>query len=211
MNTNSKEFWDRFYLNEIEKGLDQRSDPLRWDLINNYIKDGDKLLDFGCGRGQFLIYLLRNKQRKVIPYGLDISEIALNYAYSQNNRIKIIKNINLLPVSLNFDIITVIHTLEHIKNPKKLIYKLAKLLKPGGLLVVVLPINDDEWPPHYKIWQLEDIIKLLETIPCKYKIFYRKEIVIPKGYRGFKVHTLLCHKDGRKKEEAIIFITFGGD
>ena len=205
---NTPEYWDARYLGEIEKKLDQSSDPLRWDLIEAQINDRDRVLDVGCGRGKFLVYLLQNKNRNITPYGVDISKVGLEQAHKKDKRIRTTQTIDVLPHNY-FDVITIISTLEHFEKPKEMIFKLHDLLKSDGLLVVVLPIGDDEWPEHYKIWQLEDVIELFEEIPCKYKIVYRQERVIPKGWRGYKVHTLLCHLDRRPKKEVVIFINFG--
>lgn len=206
---NTQKYWDIRYASEIQKGLDQRSEPLRWDLIEAQIDDGDRILDFGCGMGEFLVYLLQNKNRDITPYGVDLSKVGLEQARKKDKRIRTTQTIDVLPHNY-FDVITIISTLEHFEKPKEMILKLQNFLKSDGLLVVVLPINDDKWQEHYKVWQLEDVIELFEDMPCKYKIVYRKERVIPKGWRGYKVHTLLCHTDKRPRKEVVVFVNFEG-
>src|SRR5205085_10385374 len=39
----------------------------------------------------------------------------------------------------HFDLITLIHVLEHIPNPRALLVELRKKLKPGGMLVIEVP------------------------------------------------------------------------
>ena len=212
---NTQKYWDTRYLAELQKELDQRSDPLRWDLIESSIKDGDRVMDFGCGMGEFLIYLLQNKKKDITPYGVDLSQVGLDQAYAKDKRIIRARTIEALQPIIGrspmnyFDVVTIISTLEHFEKPKEMIFKLKAILKTDGLLVVVLPIDDNEWKEHFKVWQLEDIIELFEDMPCKYKIVYRKERVIPAGWRGYKVHTLLCHTDKRPVKEVVIFIRFG--
>ena len=206
---NTPGYWDKVYQHEIDEGIDQRSDPLGWDMIIAQIKEESNVLDFGCGAGQFLEYL--SNKKKVDAYGVDISRVALQHAYDKNNALKLIDNINLLPSSHSinfFDVITMLSTLEHVENPVEIIRTLRRLLKPDGILIFTLPINDRPWIEHFKIWQLDDVDKLLKEIGGVSSTIYREEIVVPKGWRDFKDHTLLCHKDGEPKKQIICFVKF---
>jgi len=209
VNINTKEYWNRQYSYEIEKGIDQQSDPIGWDLIIDKIKEGDNVLDFGCGKCEFLRYLLNKKS--IGAYGVDHAEIALAYGFKQDERLRLTKSLKDLPVN-SFDVITILHTIEHFDDPIKVILELKNFLKPNGILIITWPIEDKPWPQHVRIWKVEDVIELLEGLDCMYKILHRKEVVIPKGYRGFKDnHTLQCYEDGTRKKEAIVFLKFDKD
>jgi MoaA/NifB/PqqE/SkfB family radical SAM enzyme/SAM-dependent methyltransferase len=203
---NLPNYWDKVYQNEIDKGLDQRSDPMGWDIISDRIKEGDEVLDFACGHGLFLSYLLEKKQ--VNAYGIDISKVALAEAHGRNSNLKLFENLDLLPPTNLFDVITMIASLEHFEKPIEMIRTLRKLLKPDGTLIFTLPINDKPWIEHFRIWQIEDVNQLLNEIGGASTTVYREEIVIPKGYRGFKEHTLICHPDGQPKKQIICFVKF---
>lgn len=97
-----------------------------------------RLLDFGCGIGLFL--------KEANSHGYDIYGIELNRGAVDHIR----KNA-LFPIFLTieettkqlgscfFDIIVLNHTLEHVSDPLNVLSGLKKLLKPSGLIVVVVP------------------------------------------------------------------------
>jgi len=196
-NLNTQEYWDNQYKYENEKGLDQRTDKDRWDIMSKHIKDGDTILDYGCGLGEFLLYI--DKKKPLSPlYGIDISPYALKVAEERLPRIRTTTSIEGLPHDLKknyFDVISCQHVIEHFDNPEKLISVLSELLTKDGKLILVVPINDDEWIEHQKVWQVQDIVKLLDKFNCTYTIKHRKE-------------TIRRKQDGSFVEEAIVIISF---
>lgn len=207
---NTPEYWDKVYKNEIENNLDQRSDPLLYDQILNHVKHGDRVLDFGCGRCEFLRYAIKKKY--IEAYGIDQSKIALEWAFKQEPNLRLLHNLEEFPPMMVkepiFDVITIIHSLEHFKDPINLILYLKGYLKPDGLMIFTIPIDDAEWQEHYKVWKVRDVITMIETIPCWGKFTYRPETVIPSGFRGFKEHTLICNDNGSKRKELIAVVKF---
>lgn len=97
-----------------------------------------KLLEIGCGFGDLLIFLEKNYKTT----GVDISIDAINQAKRKLKRTNLFvltaEKINTLGKH-NFDTIVACHILEHLKKPKKVIYKMNQLLKPGGILFLVMP------------------------------------------------------------------------
>lgn len=95
-----------------------------------------KVLDVGCGTGDRL-FLLRERGCDV--YGVETSEQAL---YGQKKF-----GLNVYHGALegacfesaSFDLITLYNVLEHVHNPEQLLIEVARLLKPGGHLVVEVP------------------------------------------------------------------------
>ena len=45
---------------------------------------------------------------------------------------------------INFDMITMVHVIEHFTNPMLAVLKMKKLLKPGGRVFIRTPLNDTE-------------------------------------------------------------------
>jgi len=117
-------------IKEIKKILQERKD-----------KNEIKLLDIGCGGGEFLNSLT---DLKIKLYGIDNSENAIKIA-SQNNKL-IIKRINIIEEPLfefeYFDIITLLHTLEHLSNPNKALQNIKSILNKGGFLIIQVPNID---------------------------------------------------------------------
>ena len=113
-----------------------------WALFNvllRYLKpqNGEKILDLGCSRG-FYVKEMENYAEGVI--GVDISEASLKEAVTQKVEYGDITNLDFTANS--FDKIYSLHTIEHIPNLGQLFSETARVLKPGGLAIVVYP-----WEP----------------------------------------------------------------
>jgi 2-polyprenyl-3-methyl-5-hydroxy-6-metoxy-1,4-benzoquinol methylase len=172
-----------------------RNDSERTDLV---IKEfnGGKLLDVGCGTGE-----LTRQIRKAFPnaeiWGCDFSNKAIDYCRQQNRTIFYANHplLNKEYEKKYFDMITIMHVLEHLEKPEELIERAKELLKKDGKLVIAVPINDNEWKEHLKIWQMEDVLKLLSKFDCEYDI--HRTLSKTRKY-----------SDGRPFEQAIIVIKF---
>lgn len=105
------------------------------DLLN--IRKGMRLLDVGCGDGVHLDRIV--KTFKVKGFGADVSKKSIERAKKQSS-----KNIKYfvgsainLPFNNNyFDRVVSFDTLEHIEKQKKAISEMARVLKPGGKLLI---------------------------------------------------------------------------
>ena len=134
-----------------------------------------KILDAGCGDG-FFLSKLDDKKNKL--YGLDYSSRALDLAKLFNTK----KNINFIKASVDeipyaddyFDIITSIAVIEHLPPEiiDKSISETARVLKPGGVLILALPTYNLKLPlKHFRHFSYEDVIEI-----CKKYFFINKYI-----------------------------------
>lgn len=109
------------------------------------IKQNAKILDIGCGRGEFV--------NGFINCGLD------GYATDNSEAIKKFypkipfKKTNLenqkLPYKENtFDIVFSKSVIEHLYYPEKLVKEIYRVLKPGGKVITMCP----DWKYNYKIY-----------------------------------------------------------
>lgn len=96
-----------------------------------------RILDVGCGFG---LFLLLARSQGWTTYGIepskDVAKIAERETKAQ------IVNSTFTGSEFeqeSFDAITMFHMLEHSSNPCDVLRKASKLLKPGGMLVVVVP------------------------------------------------------------------------
>jgi len=159
-------------------------------LINSFKTENKKLLDVGCGTGDFLVACKNNgwiingvepnlNAKKIISSKLQDGEIIYADLFELNNE--------------QFDVITLWHVLEHVPNLQDYISELKKLLKPNGVLIVAVP-NYKSYDANYynEFWAAFDVprhlwhfskksIELLfskqgmivsKTLPMKFDSFY---------------------------------------
>ncbi len=133
-------------------------------LLRKSIASG-KLLDVGCNIGIFV------KQARVLgfdAFGIDISSTAVKFGQKKLSLSPFLKigDISSSGVSEeSYDIITYIHTLEHIEDLTKELASVRRFLRPGGILLVEAPNFNSIWrrvarnkwygyAPEEHIWQL---------------------------------------------------------
>jgi 2-polyprenyl-3-methyl-5-hydroxy-6-metoxy-1,4-benzoquinol methylase len=142
-------------------------------LIKKFVKEGVRLLDFGCGPGYFLS-VAQESGFKII--GCDISEEAGVLAKKKFN-IEIIIN----PISPegilkgDFDVITCWDVIEHLSNPQGVIRNFSERQRSGDYLFISTPniesidarILGKHWygfkklPEHLSFFSPKSISKLL--------------------------------------------------
>ncbi len=105
--------------------------------VNRYVSSG-RVLDIGCSTGDFIWEMKQKHGWSVV--GIDINYNAVNYA-SQNIHVTTCVGIpNNSPFADGtFDAITMWNVFEHLYNPRQVIAELARLLRPGGVLVITHP------------------------------------------------------------------------
>ncbi|MBU2646420.1 class I SAM-dependent methyltransferase [bacterium] len=120
------------------------------------LKDGDCILDLGCGVGRHVItsYALKNVQ----AVGLDLSHADLLTAKSrfteefeepQNSRKSFglaVGNALSLPFADNtFDKVICSEVLEHIPDYRSVLKEIRRVMKPGGIFAASVPRFFPEW------------------------------------------------------------------
>jgi SAM-dependent methyltransferase len=96
-----------------------------------------KLLDVGCGNGQFLVKM---EQLGWETTGVEFDDQAVKVArerFSLNVHGGSLQNANF--TSQTFDAITMNHVIEHLLDPIDTLRECYRILKPGGKIVVVTP------------------------------------------------------------------------
>ncbi len=113
-----------------------------WDDMlpfQKYIKDGDSVLDIGCGAGR--LYHLLDKFQDMEYVGVDQSEgqIEMGKKDFPNNKF-VVAEMTDLPLEDNtFDLIFCIATLHHLPDEKsrlKALSEMKRVLKPGGHIMM---------------------------------------------------------------------------
>ena len=153
----SKEHLKEDVYNEIygQRGYKKKKGLLAWlhSSLNRYeenrctvvfklLEKGGRLLDVGCGNGDFCIMA---KQLFDATYGVDVSSVRIfNAASKVKNRVDkdsfyfMQHDIDeSLPFPNDFfDIVTCVATLEYVVYPRRVIMEVQRVLKPGGHFIL---------------------------------------------------------------------------
>jgi 2-polyprenyl-3-methyl-5-hydroxy-6-metoxy-1,4-benzoquinol methylase len=120
-----------------KKVLDRENKSLNFLL--KVAKNGNKILDAGCGNGKFL-EMVSNKSKNFELYGLDFSKSEVNEAKKKGFNVKEANFEENIKFSSNlFDVIHAAEIIEHLYNPDNFLQELNRVLKKGGYLVMSTP------------------------------------------------------------------------
>jgi len=111
----------------------------RLRLIVRHISSGD-LLDVGTGDGHFLEVA---QEAGFTVEGTELSDDGINRAKSRGYSVRKGQLTDIDFGEKRFDVITIWHVLEHVPNPGEVIRKSFSLLRPGGILVVAVPDEEN--------------------------------------------------------------------
>ena len=174
-------------LNSGERQVSRTLDGIRFDhlgryeLVLDYIKDSDLVLDLACGIG-YGSYLMAHSNKNIYVDGVDISKDAINFAkkhYCLNNTSYFCCDAfefpnSLLPKDKKYSKIISFETIEHIYDDVNLLKIFDSLLMEDGLLFLstpnqeFMPFDKLKFPYHYKHYLPDELEKLL--ISCGFKI-----------------------------------------
>ncbi|OUS01699.1 methyltransferase [Flavobacteriales bacterium 33_180_T64] len=124
-------------------------------LINSFHSEEKKLLDVGCGTGDFLKIALDHNWS---VSGIEPNENARLIANQKtNNSVFNIEHLSKLEAH-SFDVITLWHVLEHLPKLEEHISVFESLLKPNGRLIIAVPNFKSYDAKHYKnFWAAYDV------------------------------------------------------
>ena len=94
-----------------------------------------RVLDVGCGNGDFFIYPFKEMGFENV-FGCDPF---INSEIFYDNGLKIFKS-DVFGISDKWDVIIYNHSFEHLPNPLENIQKIKKLLSPNGICIIRMPV-----------------------------------------------------------------------
>lgn len=123
------------------------------------LRDGDCVLDYGCGDGALLGALHRGAGRRHYDlHGFDPNTLAVDLASAalpaNGVQATIHGSLASLPAG-HFDRVICTEVIEHASDPDALLRELTRVLKPGGRAVVSTPVRMTEHPQdvnHVREW-----------------------------------------------------------
>ncbi|MFV0305153.1 MAG: class I SAM-dependent methyltransferase [Moheibacter sp.] len=144
----SKSLFEKVY--QIIKNYNIR---YKFSLLSNK-STSKKLLDYGCGTGEFLAYA---QKKKILIYGIEPNNNARTIAEKKVGK-KNIGATEIQSISEQFDYITLWHVLEHIPNLFEFIKELKSHLKDDGQLLIAVPNHKSYDAKFYKqFWAAYDV------------------------------------------------------
>lgn len=127
-------------------------------------------LDVGGGEGHFLDLA---RKAGFSTFGVELNRDAAKVAAGKGHKMLNMKIEEISSEHLDGDaeILTLFQVLEHVKRPVQFFIDAARLVQPGGYIVIAVPnekrmlglLNYDpaNWPPHHTSrWRSEDLLKL---------------------------------------------------
>lgn len=163
---------DEFYQELQQFDWYYMKDKWEYDEVFKLVRKENKLLEIGCGQGDFLKKLRDNG---IMVTGIEFNEEAIRKSkekgleiyketiqeYSKNNKEK-------------YDMVCSFQVMEHIPNIGEAVQASLEVLKPGGKLIISVPNNDSfikkdnlnllNTPPHHVGRWNEKTLKNLEKI-----------------------------------------------
>lgn len=174
-------------------------------------------LDFGCGAGGLLKFLadrktlsIADRPRPLEITGHDVGSYADLLRTRDGFRILNLAELQALP-DAQFDVISLIEVIEHIEFPDPVIALVARLLRPGGLLLLTTGNNDCPAARRDGLayrYYLPEIHVGIFNPSCLARLYARHGLApLPVRYRGvvqFKVLKSLVHSGRRRLARLVL-------
>ena len=137
------------------------------DRLTQRVAPPDLVVDAGCGEGYGAAMLRASVSGRLL--GLDYDAAAAHHArqtYGRSARLAVARaNLVHLPLAdASVDVLVSAQVIEHLWEQERFVHECARVLAPGGLLVVTTP-NRRTFPPgnlyHYRELDAEELVSLL--------------------------------------------------
>jgi 2-polyprenyl-3-methyl-5-hydroxy-6-metoxy-1,4-benzoquinol methylase len=107
-----------------------------FEIVNPFLKEGLRILDFGCGQGAFSQRLV---DKGMIVDACDINTDQIKANVNKKITLDLNKEINPYSFPDKYDMLIALEILEHVQNPWKYLNDCLSLLKDNGIIVLSTP------------------------------------------------------------------------
>jgi len=170
----------RYDENYIRHAMGDQEDRIlevekQWEIVNRFYPKAKSLLNVGDYEERFLDYIKSRDWSNMNLTTIDLIPRESKYHF-------ICANFEDWDTEERFDIVWMSHFMEHIKDPRKALEKVKKILNPGGILFNAMPDTNhvnwgdySEFPfltaEHHILWNVHDWITFVEEtgLRCIYK------------------------------------------
>lgn len=123
------------------------------NILLDRISKGSKVLDYGCGAGEFVKFIENDFE----TFGFEPDADARKAAQNKISKATILDNIHSIE-DKSLDAITLWHVFEHIENQDEMLEIFNRKLKDKGLLIIAVPNPTSYDAIHYKeYWAAYDV------------------------------------------------------
>lgn len=115
-----------------------------YSVIKDYVKADSKILDVGCGAGAYI-----NDLSDIGFLSVSGIDPFLEKELVYDNGV-VIRKMFLEQVAEQYDIILSHHSFEHVPQPLETLISIKKLLRPGGVCLLTIPVAEDLYHQYGK-------------------------------------------------------------
>lgn len=162
-----RSFYKNYFRIEKEHWLMRGRRMIVRDNLARYVRPGAKVLEFGCGSGLFVGELA---DAGFESFGVDISEDAVKFGELQGVRnLAVIEGHRINFPDNTFDVVLSLDVIEHLENEEWALREVERVLKPGGLVVIMAPAYQflwgvqDEAAHHYRRYTMRGLVKTVRS------------------------------------------------
>ena len=145
------------YYAKVQRVHNDRGHDINCRFFLPYFQQCDDVLDFGCGAGRLMI-CVAGSVRSI--EGLEVNPAAADRARELGYTVY--SDLPSIPETKLFDVVISNHVLEHVRDVCSTLEVLRSHIRPGGRLVVKLPL-DDFRSKHQSKWARDDVDHHLQT------------------------------------------------
>lgn len=155
----------RDYYNRFQRTSARRGAPILASRFSPHVRPDDFVVEFGCGGG-FLLGLIEAREK----VGIEVNDAARSEAFDAGLQVR--RDLSEVG-SRSADVVMTNHALEHTLDPYSQLREMLRILKPGGRLVLVVPIGDwraernvraDDRDGHLFSWTPQNMYNLLTEV-----------------------------------------------
>jgi len=152
-----------------------------------------QVLDVGCGDGRLLDIFVRHPLRDWTLAGIEIGDTGARAAAAKGHEVRTgdVMSVDTSDWSDRFDLVLMHQVIEHVHDPRAVVEKVFRLMKPGGLLSVETP-DTQSWdarlasrrywggyhaPRHFYLFDKPSLQRLMREVG--FDILWSRSILSP--------------------------------